>query len=303
MSNFCFISSTGEDRAGPEPVEGACPELVEEACSEFIEGVVMSLGFYATNTPGTRPVVNIVFVIELRNYTAVDKILNVSNLNITLDGRQVLKNLSFSLERKQTLAVIGPNGSGKTVLLKSLLGLIPYSGEITWASDARIGYVPQKIDADIHLPMTANNLIHAKADIQKIKGPEISNILSRLKISPTILNTPIGHLSGGQFQKALVAFAMVGRPNVILFDEPTASLDQLAEEHVYDLMHELQTKDGISIILVSHELSVVYRYADQVLCLNREGVCFGPPEEALSPEVIHKLYSPDHALHHHGRQK
>src|SRR3989344_8704153 len=133
MSNFCFISSTGEDRTGPEPVEEACPE--------FIEGVVMSLGFYATNTPGTRPVVNIVFVIELRNYTAVDKILNVSNLNITLDGRQVLKNLSFSLERKQTLAVIGPNGSGKTVLLKSLLGLIPYFGEITWASDARIGYV------------------------------------------------------------------------------------------------------------------------------------------------------------------
>ncbi len=233
----------------------------------------------------------------------MDKILNVSNLGVTLDGKQVLKNLSFDLERGSTLAIIGPNGSGKTVLLKSLLGILPHSGKTAWAPDARVSYVPQKIDADIHLPMTAKNLISAKADVQNIKDSDVNDIISRLKISSAVLNTPIGHLSGGQFQKALIAFAMVGKPNVILFDEPTASLDQLAEEHVYDLMHELKTKDGISIILVSHELSIVYRYADQVLCLNREGICFGPPEQALTSEMISKLYSPDHALHHHGQHE
>lgn len=226
-------------------------------------------------------------------------ILKVHNLNVTLQEQPIIHRLSFNLEAGKILAVIGPNGSGKTVLLKSLLGLLPSTGEITWAGNTRVGYVPQKIEADRHLPLTVENLLHAKAGIQRISKQEVKRIIKRLNLSPAILSHPVGHLSGGQFQKALIAFALVGKPNVILFDEPTASLDQLTEEHVYELIHELQQEENISVILVSHELSVVYRYADEVLCLNKENLCFGPPETALTPEVLEKLYGPAHKLHSH----
>ena len=101
-------------------------------------------------------------------------------------------------------------------------------------------------------------------------------------------------------QRALIAFALLGKPNVILFDEPTASLDQLTEERIYELIHELQEKLHITAILVSHDLSVVYRYANKVLCLNKEAICFGTPQEALDPKVLEKLYTSPHKFYHHG---
>lgn len=227
------------------------------------------------------------------------KILSVENLTVTFDNRNVIHNLSFDLDKGENLAVIGPNGSGKTVLLKSLLGILPYRGRIQWAPEVKIGYVPQKIDADIHLPLHLGNLLAAKADIMKLPKSRIHEVSEEIGLTQKILKTPIGHLSGGQFQKALIAFALLGNPNVILFDEPTASLDQLTEEHVYELVHDLQEKYGITIILVSHDLSVIYRYSTKVLCLNREKICLGSPEEALNEATLNKLYREPHKYHHH----
>jgi zinc transport system ATP-binding protein len=226
-------------------------------------------------------------------------ILTVKDLAVTLNGNPVLKNLSFSIAAGDALAVIGPNGSGKTVLLKALLGLLPHRGTITWASGAKVGYVPQKIDADRHLPMNARDLIEAKARILHLPHAAAIATAKSVGLTPDALQTPVGHLSGGMFQKALIAFALLGDPNVILFDEPTASLDELSEEHVYDLIHNLQDSRGITTILVSHDLSVVYKYASHVLCVNRDLVCFGAPEEALTPEVLDKLYATPHKYYHH----
>lgn len=224
-------------------------------------------------------------------------ILRVSNLTVAFDNKVVINDLSFELQEGEILAVIGPNGSGKTVLLKTLLGIIPYQGKIEWAENANLGYVPQKIDADRHLPLNIINLLEAKAKIIGSNKKEIEKVIRRVNLGENYLRTPLGHLSGGQFQKALIAFALLGNPRVILFDEPTASLDQLSEEHIYELIHELQEKHGIAIILVSHELSVVYHYATKVLCLNKEKICFGQPEEALTTEVLKKLYGAPHKLH------
>lgn len=217
--------------------------------------------------------------------------LKVSNLVVSLDGETIIKDLSFELNQGENLAIIGPNGSGKTVLLKTLLGLLPHQGKIIWTGNVRLGYVPQRIDAERHLPLNLKNLLDAKTEILRLPKSDIRKISEMVKLTPGILETPIGHLSGGQFQKALIALALLGNPDVILFDEPTASLDQLSEEHIYDLIHALQKNQGITNILVSHDLHVIYRYATKVLCLNKEKICFGSPKAALKPEVLSKLYS------------
>lgn len=227
-------------------------------------------------------------------------ILDVKHLGVSFGDLTIFKNLSFEVKEREIVAVIGPNGAGKTVLLKSLLGLTPYQGTIEWAPGAKIAYVPQKIDADRHLPVNAGNLLEAKAHLLKLPHKDIKETVQAVGLTPAILKTPVGHLSGGQFQKMLIAFALLGNPNVILFDEPTASLDELSEEHIYDLMHELQDDRGIAFILVSHDLSTIYHYADRVLCLNKEKICYGTPEEALTPEVLSKLYGAPHKFFHHA---
>ena len=233
----------------------------------------------------------------------MEKALKVENLSVILDRETIIKNIDFELEKGGNMAVIGPNGSGKTVFLKALLGILPHQGKIEWARETRLGYVPQKIDADRHLPIDLENLLAAKANILRLKKTDIKSVIEATKLTAKILKTPIGHLSGGQFQRSLIAFALLGKPNVMLLDEPTASIDQLGEEQIYDLIHEIQDKYGITIILVSHDLAVVYKYADKVLCLNKTGLCFGPPESTLTPEVFKKLYGEEHKYVHHMHHK
>ncbi len=230
-------------------------------------------------------------------------ILATDNLTVRFGDFFAVKNLNFSIEAGESLALIGPNGSGKTVLLKALLGLIPYEGKITWNSGVRVGYVPQKIDADRHLPINFRNLLEAKAAILKLDKREVVSAAEDAGLTKTILETSVGHLSGGQFQKSLIAFAILGKPNVLLLDEPTASIDIHGEEQIFDLIHRLQDSRKMTTIVVSHDLHFVYRYASKVLCLNKSAVCFGAPEEALRPESLSDLFGPHKFFHHfNGRQ-
>jgi len=226
--------------------------------------------------------------------------LSVSHLNVTLGGRVVIQDLSFEVRQGDCLAIIGPNGAGKTVLLKALLNLIPYNGQIQWSRDARVGYVPQKSTADRQLPLCANDLLRAKANFQKLPARDVEVVSREVGLTNELLNTSVGALSGGQFQKMLIAFALLGEPNVLLFDEPTASLDELTEERIYDLIQSLQANKGMTIILVSHDLSVVYRNANVVLCLSKATPCMGPPSEVLTPEMLQELYAAPSQYYRHA---
>ena len=226
-------------------------------------------------------------------------LLSVKNLRVAFGRRVVVHDLTFDVSAGDILAILGPNGAGKTVVLKVLLNLIPYEGEIHWSPGARVGYVPQRTAADHWLPLTLQDLLSAKAAYLRRPAADVAAIASRLGFTPEILNTRIGLLSGGQFQKALIAFALLGNPNVLLFDEPTASLDELTEERVHELLHTLQKEMGMTVILVSHDLSVVYRYAGKVLCLSGEKSCMGPPKEILTPEMLEDLYAAPAKFYRH----
>ncbi|MGA2989754.1 MAG: metal ABC transporter ATP-binding protein [Candidatus Korobacteraceae bacterium] len=228
--------------------------------------------------------------------------LSVRALGINFGSRTVIQDLSFDVEAGDNLAIIGPNGAGKTVLLKALLNLLPYTGEIRWASSARLGYVPQKVAADRQMPIRVRDLLAAKAHVMKLRSTSIEAVADTLDLSAEVMNTSIGTISGGQFQKALIAFALLGEPNVLLFDEPTASLDELTEERIYDLLERLQREQRLTVLLVSHDLSVVFRAANRVLCLSKGISCFGPPKEVLTPATLEAMYSapPKYYHHRHG---
>ena len=230
-------------------------------------------------------------------------LLTVKHLSVHLEGRSVVEDLSFELEPGERLSILGPNGAGKTVLLKALLNLLPYRGEIRWAESVRIGYVPQKIDADTHLPLTFTDLFRAKCTTLKVAFTEVADIADRIGLTNQILQTPVGHLSGGQFQRGLIGYSLIGSPNVLLMDEPTASVDEPGEEHIYELINRLQTRHNLASIMVSHDLSFVFRYATKVLCLNRLQVCFGSPTEALSSEVLTKLYGESVGFYDHRHNR
>jgi zinc transport system ATP-binding protein len=163
----------------------------------------------------------------------------------------------------------------------------------------------QSIAADRQLPLFVSDVLRAKAHLLKLSEEKILETANIAGLGPELLDTRIGVLSGGQFQKVLITYALLGDPNVLLVDEPTASLDELAQEHVYELLERLRLERKLTVLLVSHDLSIVYQFATKVLCLSTATPCFGEPREVLTPETLAKVYSAvpkfyQHVHNHHA---
>lgn len=226
--------------------------------------------------------------------------LRVEGLSVSFGQVSVLRELSFEVRQGSSLAVIGPNAAGKTVLFRALIGAIPYRGVVRWAPGTRIGYVPQKLDLERDLPVTGRDLLAAKASVAGATRQDGVRALELVHLPAAAAARPIGSLSGGQFQRLLLALALLGRPTVLLFDEPTAGVDEPGEEQLYEMIQRVQEARGLTLLLISHELSVVFRHATDVLCLSRERPCFGPPQEVLTPATIEQLYGAPLRYHRHG---
>jgi zinc transport system ATP-binding protein len=238
-----------------------------------------------------------------------ENILSVSGLKVKFDNHIILDDVSFDVGRDSTLAIIGPNGAGKTMLFKAILGLIPFQGKVEWSSDIKIGYVPQKLFVANDLPLTVSEFLRLKEkNIGKITQLLDEVGLARSNSQEThrggrLLKTRLGALSGGELQRILIVFALLDQPNVLLFDEPTSGVDISAEETVYSLISKLKKEKDLTIIFISHELEIVYRYADTVLCLNKEKVCFGPPKDAIDKQSLAALYGEEvHFYKHHNHE-
>lgn len=226
--------------------------------------------------------------------------LLVRNLTVRLGGRDVLSDLSFTVAGGRTLAVIGPNGAGKTVLFKTLVGAVAHEGIVTWRAGTRLGYVPQKLDIERDLPVTGRDFLRAGAVVAGVPIEAVDLCLRDVDVPVALAAQPIGELSGGQFQRLLLAFALLGTPTVLLLDEPLAGIDAAAQEKLSDLIRRLQDAQGLTVLLISHDLSVVFRDADEVLCLGHGNCRLGPPREVLTPRTLRALYGAPLAFHVHG---
>ena len=228
-------------------------------------------------------------------------ILTVENLGVKFDNNEVLKGVNFFVGKGDVLAIVGPNGAGKSVLFRALLGLVNYSGKIQWSPGLKISYVPQKFNIDKELPLSVREFL----DFKHKGREEIVNALKAVGITDEhhiekhLLNQRLGWLSGGQLQRVLIAWSILDNPNVLLFDEPTAGIDIGGEETIYNLLKKLKDQRGLTILLISHDLNIVYKYANNVICINKEMVCYGEPSIVLDPASLAKLYGGEAGFYKH----
>jgi zinc transport system ATP-binding protein len=237
-------------------------------------------------------------------------VLEVKNLSVKYQENEALKDVSFTIYDKDYLGIIGPNGGGKTSLLKSILGLIKFDGDIKIynmppkKATQYIGYVPQISEVDKSSPMTVCEVVLTGRTNSKIKMFHKYLDSDKLLVDESLKKVGIYHLkdrliknlSGGEFQRMLIARALVIEPKILLLDEPTASVDHNSREQIYTLLKKLN--ESMTIILVTHDLMAISSYVKNLACLNGNLVYHGNPD--LNEHVIESLYGCQIDLLAHG---
>jgi ABC-type Mn2+/Zn2+ transport system ATPase subunit len=230
-------------------------------------------------------------------------ILEVRGLTVRYEGVLALSDVSFTIEKAAIVAVIGPNGSGKTTLLKAILGLVPSVGEVRLFSRPlrevlpQVGYVPQRFAFDPGFPLTVEEFIALTC-----RTPErlpVHGVLAEVGMHG-LKGKLIGELSGGQMQRVLLAHALLHRPRILFLDEATSGIDIEGQGDFYSTIQRLNREHGVTVVMVSHEVNVVYKLTDRVICLNRDLVSHGETYAALTPEVLRRLYGDNAGFMAHG---
>jgi ABC-type Mn2+/Zn2+ transport system ATPase subunit len=240
--------------------------------------------------------------------------VEIRHLNVSLGGRPVLRDVSLDISTGELVALIGPNGAGKTTLLRSILGLIPPdSGEVRLLGQKdirkalpRIGYVPQRLALDSGLPLSVREFLSLRRREtrnwfwrrQHRLDVAIPPIAGELGI-PTLLDKPVCALSGGQLQRVLIAFALLNEPSLLFLDEPTEGVDAPGERTFYEVISEIHRRHPLTVILVSHDLSMVHRHASWVVALNGRICCQGAPDDVIRADALREAYGLHVTYHHH----
>lgn len=233
------------------------------------------------------------------------KAISIKNLSFKFNESLILDDINLEIEQGKIIAIIGPNGSGKTTLLKNIIGAYqPNSGSVKiFGKDPEmvvrhIGYVPQRFDFDRSIPISVYEFIALeKCGNQKHAPGHINEVLKSVGLTG-LENSKLGELSGGQFQRVMVARALLHEKAILIFDEPATGIDIAGGRTIYDLIKKINQERKTTCLIVSHELSVVSRYADEVICLNKKIVCAGKPEAVVTPETLSSLYGSNIGLYH-----
>lgn len=234
----------------------------------------------------------------------VPPLLTVRHLTVRLDHAVILEDLNFTLPRGATLAIIGPNGAGKTTLFKALLGLVPYEGQVIWHRRGPLAYIPQRFEFDRTFPLSVQEffLLKSRHPFWWGRGTWTQRVREALREvnAESLWNKGLGDLSSGELQRVLIAYALFDDPEVLLFDEPTAGIDAEGEATIYTLLRRIARTRELSLLIISHDLNVVYEHASQVLCLNRRILCSGSPMDALTADRLSELYRGAVTLYRHA---
>ncbi len=214
-------------------------------------------------------------------------LIEARGLGVDLAGRRVLERVDFRIRAGEIVTVVGPNGSGKSTLLRALIGILPAAaGRVERAKGLRIGYVPQRLALDGTLPITARRFLSLP---RRVPPAEAQAALARAGVEE-VAERQMNALSGGQFQRVLLARALLGRPQILMLDEPTQGLDQPGEAAFYRLLEEVRRDTGAAVLLVSHDLHVVMAASDRVVCLNGHVCCEGAPSVVSAAPEYRALF-------------
>ncbi len=214
-------------------------------------------------------------------------LLKAENISLHINQRKILDNISLSIKPGEILTLIGPNGSGKTSLVRVLLGLVKADqGQLQKKPKLVIGYVPQKMHIDAALPMTVKRFIQMGL---KSSVDDISNMATTLGVN-SLLEQAVQSVSGGEFQRILLARALLRKPDLLVLDEPAQGVDISGQQQLYQLISTIRDDFGCGVLMVSHDLHLVMEATDQVLCLNTHICCTGHPEAVSQHPEYLKLF-------------
>lgn len=218
------------------------------------------------------------------------------DLSVRRQGRWILEGVDIDISPGEIVTIIGPNGAGKSTLAKVVLGLIAADrGGVERRSELTVGYVPQRIAVDASLPMTVERLMR----LTRPTGAQaIEAALAETGVAH-LAKAPVQRLSGGEFQRVMLARALVAQPQLLVLDEPVQNVDVAGAEALYALIAGIRDRHGCGVLLISHDLNVVMATADKVLFLHTHLCCSGTPEEVANHHHYISLFGP-RPLHPHG---
>ncbi len=241
-------------------------------------------------------------------------LVSIRGLRVALGGQEVLKGVDADLAREGITALIGLNGAGKSTLLRVLVKEVPYDGEVRFhcghdhqrPAPEHVGYVPQKLRLDGNLPLTVYDLFGIALQRRALflgVGRSVRERTAKLLAevgAEKLLHARVEKLSGGELQRVLLALALEPRPELLLLDEPAAGIDFKDVGSFYRLIGELNQRTGVTILLVSHDMSIVGSMAHHVLCLQDGRIrCQGPPQTILTNEMLAHTFGAGHAVYPH----